>query len=193
MDSNNKKVKTTNKDFHYDYLIIALGVELDPQKIPGLQENGMILYDIEDVPKIRQKILQMKSGRLDFAITGIPYKCPPAPFEAALIINSMLKDLGVRDSINVDFYSVGPITLPAAGPEVSKQLLDILESEKIAFHGNCKTVSVEPRTIKFEDGGEKKFDLLIAVPPHKAPKVIHDAGLAPGSIHFSKARLQDSI
>lgn len=188
IDSNNKKVKTTIRDFRYDYLIIALGVELDSQKIPGLQENGMILYDIEDVPKIRQKILQMKSGRLAFVITGMPYKCPPAPFEAALIINSMLKDLGVRDSINVDFYSLVPITLPAAGPEVSKQLLDILESENIAFHGNCKTVSVEPRTIKFEDGREEKFDLLIAVPPHKAPQVIHDAGLAPPGQFISVKR-----
>lgn len=188
IDPNKKKVRTTSRDFHYDYLIIALGVELDPQKIPGLQENGMILYDIEDVPKIRQKILQMKSGRIAFAITGMPYKCPPAPFEAALIINSMLKDLGVRDSINVDFYSLGPITLPAAGPEVSKQLLDILESEKITFHGNCKTVSVEPGRIKFEDGREEKFDLLIAVPPHKAPKVIHDAGLVPQGQFISVKR-----
>jgi sulfide:quinone oxidoreductase len=183
-----KKVKTTTRDFDYDYLIIALGVELDPQKIPGLRENGMILYDIEDVPKIRQKILHMKSGRLAFAITGMPYKCPPAPFEAALIINSMLKDLGVRDDIRVDFYSLGPITLPAAGPEVSKQLLDILESEKITFHGNCKTICVEPGAIKFEDGRKEKFDLLIAVPPHKAPQVIHDAGLAPQGQFISVKR-----
>jgi sulfide:quinone oxidoreductase len=179
IDPNQKRVKTQNRELPYDYLIVAPGVELDPQRIPGLQTNAMILYDIEDVPKIRQKILHMKSGRLAFAITGMPYKCPPAPFEAALIINYMLKDLGVRDSIAVDFYSLGPITLPAAGPEVSKQLLDILESEKIKFHGNCKTVSVEPETIKFEDGRTEKFDLLIAVPPHKAPKVIYDAGLAP--------------
>jgi sulfide:quinone oxidoreductase len=179
IDPNQKRVKTQNRELPYDYLIVALGVELDPQRIPGLQTNAMILYDIEDVPKIRQKILHMKSGRLAFAITGMPYKCPPAPFEAALIINYMLKDLGVRDSIAVDFYSLGPITLSAAGPEVSKQLLDILESEKIKFHGNCKTVSVEPETIKFEDGRTEKFDLLIAVPPHKAPKVIYDAGLAP--------------
>ncbi|MEM3172623.1 MAG: FAD-dependent oxidoreductase [Candidatus Nitrosotenuis sp.] len=188
IDPNNKKVKTANRDFHYDYLIIALGVELDPQKIPGLRENAMILYDIEDVPKIRQKILQMRSGRLAFTITGMPYKCPPAPFEAALIINTMLKDLGVRDSVRVDFYSIGAITLPAAGPEVSKQLLDILESEKIAFHGNCKTISVEPGTIKFEGGREEKFDLLIAVPPHKAPKVIYDSGLAPQGQFISVKR-----
>ena len=178
IDTQQKRVKTTSKDLSYNYLIVAAGVELAPEKIPGLATNGMILYDIEDVPKIRQRILQMKSGKLAFAITGMPYKCPPAPFEAALIISSMLKDLGARDSISIDFYSMAPITLPAAGPEVSKQLLDILEADKIKFHGNKKTVEVELGLIKFEDGSTEKFDLLIGVPPHKAPKVVYDAKFA---------------
>jgi sulfide:quinone oxidoreductase len=178
VDPQQKRVKTVTREFSYDYLIIALGVELAPEKISGLAANSLILYDLEDGPKIRQKILDMKSGKIVFAITGMPYKCPPAPFEAALIINSMLKDLGTRDKISIEFYSPGPITLPAAGPEVSKQLLDILESENITFHGSCKTISVEKNTLKFEDGKSASFDALIAVPPHKAPKVVYDAGFA---------------
>lgn len=178
IDTSQKKVRTTTREFSYDYLIVATGVDLAPEKIPGLSANAMILYDLEHVQKIREKILQMKSGKLAFAITGMPYKCPPAPFEAALIISTMLRELGVRDSISIDFYSLAPITLPAAGPEVSKELLDILESEKIKFYGNRKTTSVEQNLIKFEDGTTENFDLLIAVPPHKAPKVIHDSNFA---------------
>lgn len=178
IDTNQKKVRTTTKEFSYDYLIVAAGVELAPEKISGLSANTMILYDLEHVQKIREKILQMRSGKLAFAITGMPYKCPPAPFEAALIVSTMLKELGTRDFISIDFYSLAPITLPAAGPEVSKELLDILESEKIKFYGNRKTISVEQNMIKFEDGSTEKFDLLIAVPPHKAPKVVYDSNFA---------------
>lgn len=178
IDTRQKKIKTTANVFSYDYLIVALGVELAPQKIPGLAENGLILYDLEHGPKIREKILSLKSGKLVFVITGMPYKCPPAPFEAALIINSMLKDMGTRDSIVIDFYSLAPITLPAAGPEVSKQLLELLEAENIRFHGSYKTVSVEADKLKFEDGSEASFDLLIAVPPHQAPQVVYSGGLA---------------
>jgi len=178
IDTNQKKVRTPTREFSYDYLIVAAGVELAPEKIPGLSENAMILYDLEHVQKIREKILQMRSGKLAFAITGMPYKCPPAPFEAALIVSTMLKELRTRDSILIDFYSLAPITLPAAGPEVSKELLDILESEKIKFYGNRKTISVEQNLIKFEDGSIEKFDLLIAVPPHKAPKVVYDSSFA---------------
>lgn len=178
IDTGQQKVKTTTKELSYDYLIVAAGVELAPEKITGLSANGMILYDLEHVSKIRQKILDMKSGKIAFAITGMPYKCPPAPFEAALIINSMLQEIGTRKNISIDFYSLGPITLPAAGPEVSKQLLDILESENIRFHGSHKIISVEQNTLKFEDQSTANFDLLIAVPPHKAPQVIYDTGLA---------------
>ncbi|QLH09824.1 NAD(P)/FAD-dependent oxidoreductase [Candidatus Nitrosotenuis sp. DW1] len=178
IDTGQKKVKTATKELSYDYLIVAAGVELAPEKITGLSANGMILYDLEHVSKIRQKILDMKSGKIVFAITGMPYKCPPAPFEAALIISSMLQEIGTRKNISIDFYSLGPITLPAAGPEVSKQLLDILESENIKFHGSHKIMSVEQNTLKFEDQSTANFDLLIAVPPHKAPQIIYDAGLA---------------
>ena len=188
IDTNQKKVKTSTKEFSYDYLIIAAGVELAPEKIPGLAANGMILYDLEHVPKIRQKILDMKSGKIAFAITGMPYKCPPAPFEAALIVSSMLQEIGTRKNISINFYSLGPITLPAAGPEVSKQLLDILESENIKFHGSCKTMSVEKNSLKFEDKSIANFDLLIAIPPHKTPQVIYDTGLAQEGTFISVKR-----
>lgn len=178
IDTGQKRVRTTTRDFSYDYLVVALGVELAPEKIPGLAENGFILYDLEHGPKIRERILSIKSGKIAFAITGMPYKCPPAPFEAALIISSMLREFGTRDSISIEFYSVGPITLPAAGPEVSGQLLEILDAEGIRFYGSSKTVSVEKNALKFEDGSSAQFDLLIAVPPHKAPKVVYDCGLA---------------
>ncbi|MGQ0606423.1 MAG: NAD(P)/FAD-dependent oxidoreductase [Candidatus Nitrosotenuis sp.] len=178
IDPSRKRVKTQTKELSYDYLIVALGVEFAPEKISGLPENGFILYDLEHGPKIRQRILEMKSGKLAFVITGMPYKCPPAPFEAALIIDSMLQDQKVRDKIEIDFYSPAPITLPAAGPEVSKQLLEMLEKEKISFHGNCKTTSVEKNQLKFEDGNSASFDLLIAIPPHRAPKIVYECGLA---------------
>lgn len=177
IDIQQKLVHTTSNQFRYDFLIVALGVELDSYTISGLSSQ-LILYDINDVLKIRRQIMQINSGKIVFVITSMPYKCPPAPFEAALIINSILKQRKVRDQITMDFYSVGATTLPAAGDQVSKELLEILESEKIKFYGNKKTVSVGMNSIKFEDGTEAKFDLLIAVPPHRAPQVVYEAGLA---------------
>jgi sulfide:quinone oxidoreductase len=177
IDPINKSVRTRYRQLHYDYLILALGVELAPEQIPGLKENGFVLYDINDVPKIRDTLRQIKSGKLVIAITGLPYKCPPAPFEAALLIRSVLEETGASDSIQMDFYSPTPITLPAGGPQVSEEIFQILKSKKIEFHGNHKTIAVEPNKIKFENG-ETDFDILISVPPHKVPSVVIESDFA---------------
>jgi len=177
IDLENKKVKTTTKNLSYDYLIIALGAALAPEKIPGLVDYGMNLYDHNQLSEIHNRLTKIKSGNIAIAIMGMPYKCPPAPFEAALLIDSMLRNSGTRDSVKINFYSPAPITLPAAGPDVSQQILELINSEKIIFHNSCKTISVEKNKLIFENN-QANFDLLLAIPPHIAPKVIYDSGLA---------------
>ncbi|MFB5627031.1 MAG: NAD(P)/FAD-dependent oxidoreductase [Nitrosarchaeum sp.] len=177
IDLQNKTVKTTTKILQYDFLIIAMGAVLAPEKIPGLTENGMNLYDHNHLTEIHNKLKKMKSGNIAISIMGMPYKCPPAPFEASLLIDSLLREEGVRDSVQIHFYSPAPITLPAAGPEISQQILDLINSENIIFHDTCKIKSVEKNKLIFQNS-EASFDLLLAVPPHIAPKVIYDSGLA---------------
>ncbi len=175
LEDNNVKTKT--KEISFDFLIISMGAVLAPQKIPGLEENGFNLYDHDQLLEIREKLENIESGKIALSIMGMPYKCPPAPFEASLLIDSMLRKRGIRDSVQIDFYSPAPITLPAAGSEVSKQILELISSEKIIFHSLSKIKSVESKKLIFENG-EADFDLLLAVPPHIAPKIIYDSGLA---------------
>ena len=177
IDLQNKNIKTTTKILSYDFLIIAMGAVLAPEKIPGLTENGMNLYDHNQLTEIHKKIKKMRSGNIAISIMGMPYKCPPAPFEASLLIDSMLRDEGVRDSIQIHFYSPSPITLPVAGPEISQKILNLINSENIIFHDSCKIKSIEKNKLIFQNG-EAYFDLLLAVPPHVAPKVIYESGLA---------------
>lgn len=178
IDLQNKNIKTITKILPYDFLIIAMGAVLAPEKILGLLENGMNLYDHNQLTEIHNKLKNMKSGNIAISIMGMPYKCPPAPFEASLLIDSMLREAGVRDSVQIHFYSPAPITLPAAGPEISQQILNLINSENIIFHDSCKIKSVEKNKLIFQDGEEANFDLLLAIPPHIAPKIIYDSGLA---------------
>ena len=187
IDLQTKNVKTVSNSIQYDYLVISMGAVLAPQKIPGLIENGFNLYDHDHLSEIHNKLMNMKSGKIAISIMGMPYKCPPAPFEASLLIDSMLRNRKVRDSIQIDFYSPAPITLPAAGPEVSQKILELVNSEKIIFHNSSKIKSVKPQKLIFENN-EADFDLLLAIPPHVAPKVIYDSGLAkePGFIPIDR-------
>ena len=173
----NKNIEIGNGILSYDFLIIAMGAVLAPEKIPWLSENGMNLYDHNQLTEIHNKIKKIKSGKIAISIMGMPYKCPPAPFEASLLIDSMLRQEGVRNSIEIHLYSPAPITLPVAGIEISQQILNLINSENIIFHDSCKIKSVEKNKLIFQNG-EAEFDLLLAIPPHIAPKVIYESGLA---------------
>lgn len=163
----------------YDYLVIALGAEFALEQVKGFLENGGFnLYDAEQVPKLRQRILSLKRGRIAICITSIPYKCPPAPYEASLLINDILVKNGTRDSIDIDIYTPTPIALPVAGAKVSQDVINLLNDNHINFHPLHKIKTVlDKEMVEFENGNKVKYDLLIAIPPHKVPEVIRNSGL----------------
>lgn len=159
--------------FDYDYLIIALGSDLAPEKIDGfIEHGGFNLYDAQQIPELRQKILSLNKGKIAICIADIPYKCPPAPYEASMLINDLLVKNGTRDQIDIDFYAPSVLTLPIAGPDVSQRLVMLLNMNNINFHPLHKVKKVSNDMIKFENGSNEKFDLLIVTPPHKVPTVI---------------------
>lgn len=175
-----KSIRTrSNNKLEYDYLIIALGAELAPKEISGFVVNeGFNLYDAEQIPKLREKILALKSGRIAICITNIPYKCPPAPYEASLLINDILVKNGTRDYIDIDLYTPTPIALPVAGPKLSQDIVNLLNDNHINFHPLHKIKEVlDKEIIEFENGNKINYDLLIGIPPHKVPAVIRGSGL----------------
>jgi|TARA_E500000081_G_scaffold151818_1_gene182793 sulfide:quinone oxidoreductase len=187
INTKNNFVKTKSENILFDFLIISMGAVLAPEKIPGLRDNGFNLYDHNQLNQINEKLNKIQSGKIAIVIMGMPYKCPPAPFEASLLVDSMLRKREIRNSVQIDFFSPAPITLPAAGPEVSKQILDLINSEKITFHNSEKIKEVKPKKLIFENN-EYDFDILLAIPPHIAPSVIYNSNLAsePGFIPIDR-------
>lgn len=164
----------------YDYLIVALGAELVPERIPGFVDHGYNLYDPFQVQAIRQKILAMNGGKIAIAIMGMPYKCPPAPYEASVIIRNMFRKSSATEP-EIDVYAPAPIAIPAAGPKVSATLVEMISQHGIRFNPSHKLKSVAAGKLEFENGAVKDYDLLIGIPPHRAPEVVRTSGLTAGS------------
>lgn len=182
----NANSSVTTKIYHkldYDYLIVALGAELAPEKINGFVDgDGMCfnLYDSEQIPRLREKIFSIKKGRIAICIADIPYKCPPAPYEASLLINDMLVKNGTRDYVDIDFYTPPSMSLPVAGPKISQDIVTLLNSRGINFHESHKIRSLlsnKQNIIEFDNGNRAKYDVLIVIPPHKVPDVIRNSDL----------------
>jgi len=164
----------------YDYLIVALGAELVPGRIAGFAGRGYNLYDAQEIPKLRDRLLELERGKVAIAIMGMPYKCPPAPYEASLIIDSVLTRQGTRSSIEIDMYTPAPIALPVAGPQISSNVVEMISQRNIRFHPLHKIKSVTDDKLEFENGNTASYDVLVGIPPHRAPEVVSSAGLADG-------------
>jgi sulfide:quinone oxidoreductase len=178
---NSITAKTNHNILKYDYLIIALGAELAPKLINGFENNDescFNLYDAKQVPSLREKILSLKNGSIVVCIADIPYKCPPAPYEASLLINDILVKNGTRDSIDLDIYVPTSFALPGAGPTMSQGVVNLLNDNHINFHPLHKIKKVlDKKTIEFENGSKANYDVLVIIPPHQVPQVIKNSHL----------------
>ena len=178
---NSVTTKTNSNKLKYDYLIIALGAEVAPKLIDGFEDNDescFNVYDPKQVPRLREKLLSLKSGRVVVCIADIPYKCPPAPYEVSLLINDILVKNATRDSIDLNMYVPTPIALPVAGPKMSQDVANLLNNNHINFHPLHKLKRVsDKRTVEFENGNKTSYDVLVVIPPHQVPQVIKNSGL----------------
>ena len=90
-----------------------------------------------------------------------------------MLINDLLVKNGTRDQFDIDFYAPSALALPVARPDVSQRLVRLLNMNNINFYPLHKVKKVMSNDmVKFENGNNEKFDLLIVTPPHKVPAVI---------------------
>jgi sulfide:quinone oxidoreductase len=172
-------VKTGQGEFAYDYLVVALGAELAPEKVPGF-ESAFHMYTLEDAKKLRDALSSFRGGSLRLIVSSTPFKCPAAPYEAAMLIDDYLRRKGLRDKSDIQVFTPEPLPMPVAGPDVGNAVVSMLSEKGIGFHNNTKVSLIEgaSKQIVFENGLREKYDLLIAVPSHTSPKVVQESGLA---------------
>jgi sulfide:quinone oxidoreductase len=161
-----------------DALVVALGAELAPEAIPGFQQHAFNVYDSHDIPRASQALSEFRDGRLLIGIFGVPYKCPPAPYEMALLISDSLKSRGIKASMEV--FTPQPMSLPILG-QVGCDLIESRLADKgITFLPNHKATAVESGEVVFGDK-RRPYDLLLGVPPHRPPAVVRESGLIDNS------------
>jgi sulfide:quinone oxidoreductase len=179
IDAARRRVETSSGSFAADHLVIALGAEPDPSGIPGL-DAAETFYTDDGAMRLAPRLRDLRAGRLVILIARPPFKCPPAPYEAALLIDAALRERGVREQVALEVWTAEPAPMPTGGPQMGAMIRAELERRGIAFHPRHAVVEVQAasRTVRFADGGSTAYDLLVAIPPHRVPRVVVQAGLA---------------
>jgi sulfide:quinone oxidoreductase len=180
IDTSQKSIIASGQVIKYDYLVIALGAELAPELIPGLLERSHSFYSLEETEKLQRALSEFKGGKIALVVSSLPYKCPGAPHEGAMLIADYFQRRGIRDIVEISLYTPESQPMPVAGPQLGDAVKYMLGSKNISFHPLHKIVSVDPQTDKiiFEGKDAVHFDMLVAIPPHRAPRMIKNAGIA---------------
>jgi sulfide:quinone oxidoreductase len=171
-------VETDAGPFDADILVVALGADLHPEATPGLLEGGHEFYSVGGAFALREVLAAFAGGRVVVAVTSTPFKCPPAPSEAALLMHEFLSSQGLRESSAIDV--VMPLGTPIPpSPVASEAVLGAFEARGIRWHPEKLVRGLDParRVALLSDGGDMPYDLFLGVPTHRVPDVVAQSGM----------------
>ena len=179
IDPGERRVSTDGGEYEADILVIALGADYDMDATPGLAEGGNEFYSVAGAERMRDVIPRFTEGRAVVGVCGAPFKCPPAPSEAALLLHENLSERGVRNNCEIIFLMPLPSPVPPS-PETSEALLGAFAERSIEFVPGARITSLDPgrKVVLLRDGSEVPYDLFLGVPKHRAPDVVLESGMA---------------
>ncbi len=173
-----RRVETDLDSYGADVLVVALGADYDIAATPGLAEAGNEFYSVAGAEAARDVLPDLTSGTAIVGVCGAPFKCPPAPSEAAILLDEYLRGRGIRDAVQIQLVIPFGAPVPPS-PDTSAALLEVFAERDIEFLAGRRVASLDPgaREAVLDDGTRLPYDLFLGIPVHRAPTVVVDAGM----------------
>jgi sulfide:quinone oxidoreductase len=161
----------------YDQLVLAMGAQLAPEKVPGLAEGGHHFYGPEGAPALRDELADFESGHLVLSVVGVPHMCPAAPVEFVLMVDDWLRQRGRREDVELTYTY--PIQRAHGIQSIADWATDEFEERDIELETffNVEALDPETETVETMEGTEMDYDLFVAIPPHAGTDLVAEAGL----------------
>ena len=174
-----KRVTSDKATYDADVLVVALGADYDLSATPGLAEGGNEFYSFAGAERLREVLPTFSKGHAIIGVSTAPFKCPPAPSEAALLLHDFLTTRGVRDACQISLVMPFGVPVPPS-PDTSKALLAAFAKHDITFVPNRRVRALDParRVIILDDASEMPYDLYLGIPHHVVPAVVAASGMA---------------
>jgi sulfide:quinone oxidoreductase len=188
---------TTDHGTHdADILVVALGATYDPAATPGLAEGGYEFYSVDGAVRAGEALAAFEGGKIVIGVLGMPFKCPPAPYECSLLLHDYLTTAGKREASEIAVITPMPSPIPVSGT-VSEAIVKCLDERGISSTHGERVTALDPstKTATLAGGGSIDYDLFLAVPVHRAPDVVVASGMCAddGWIPVDKTNLRTSF
>lgn len=180
IDPGTRGVVTDAGSYEADSLVVALGADYVPEATPGFVEDGQEYYSIDGAHRLSQLLPAFSGGQVVVAVLGVPFKCPPAPYEGALLLHDYLVGRGVRDATRIDVITPMASPIPPA-PLASEAIVKALAERGIGYTPSRRVRALDQSAhlAQLRDSS-LPYDLFIGIPVHKAPDVVQASGLTEG-------------
>jgi sulfide:quinone oxidoreductase len=186
----------------YDFLVVAPGIQIDWDAIPGLAESVgkdsvCSIYSYETVDRTWDLIRDFKGGTAVFTFPSTPVKCPGAAQKIMYLADDHWRRSGVRDRSQIVFASAAPGIYGVE--QYAKTLRKVVERKGIETRFRHDLVEIRPEAkeavFRHLDTGETvviPYDLLHVAPPQSAPDFVKRSPLAAesGWLEVDKHTLQ---
>ena len=178
IDPINRRVITDRNQYTADILVIALGADYNQQATPGLVEGGHEFYSFAGAERLRNVIPTFTEGHAIIGVTSTPFKCPPAPSEATLLLHDYLSKKGIRYQCEISLVMPYGIPIPPS-PETSHAILNKFSELGIRYIPDRLISALDPerKVAILDDKSELPYDLFLGVPKHCVPDVVASSGM----------------
>ena len=178
IDPERRRVVTDGTTHEPDILVVALGADLDPAATPGLVEEGTEYYSVDGANHVHSVLHAFQGGDAMVGVLGNFFKCPAAPFETAIMLHDYLEKRGLRDASTIKVISPMAKPIPISD-DASNGILRACAERDIGWWPQLKATALDPtsKLATLSDGQRIPYSLFLAVPVHRAPKVVEESAL----------------
>ncbi|MBK7805068.1 MAG: hypothetical protein IPJ51_02015 [Saprospiraceae bacterium] len=82
-------VSVNGHEYKGDFMVISLGVEQITEY--KLNNFGHDFYTLDGATTFNEKLQNFKGGNIAVVVSALPFKCPAAPYEAAMLVESIIR------------------------------------------------------------------------------------------------------
>ena len=174
LDRERRVVRAGGRELPYDYLVLATGAAMRPEEVPGLAEHAETIWNPAEMAslgrRLRTLLAESANGRPRTILFLVPpnNKCAGPLYELVLMVDTWLRRRKARDGFRIVWTTYEPSYIAAFGPKLHTVVTEEFAERDVEGHVGWRVERVDEGVVRYENGEERTYDLLVAFPPYVA-------------------------